>query len=263
MKTGTVRRQLWLVLMLVGLGLLWLRSSGPDRYADLSGYDVSTHPLPVPPGLGTGEVARLLAAADSWSYRSQDDSAAIAVTWSSTQDTTTLGVTVIAAGQVRRRVEAELVDGYYPNSIEVSDLAGGSRTEVRIIQDSIYVTTERDPTAAHAYPSPKGALFEDLVLIQGMAWKGLTDSVTTHMIAFSDLDPPIRVFKVVLRPDGDGLSISASPAQTARIRFAHDSPRVTAYCTTRGDCFESRRDSVASRGTLEPPLSPARAGDAP
>jgi len=264
MNPGTVRRQFWLLLILGGLGLLWLKSSVSDRYGDLSGYDGASALLPIPPGLGKPELLSELARPDTWYYAGRHESTAIAVNWRGGRDTFSVEVITIDSGRVTRRVEAELTDGYHPRTIRVHDAAGRVQYGLAVRGDSMYVSPRDGRRSSRIYPYPRNAIFEDLVLVQAMAWKELEDSVTTRMIAFGDLGVPVRVFNVSLhKPDALTLLITASPAQTAKIRFADDSRHVASYCTTVGDCLIGRRDSTLVRALFEGAANSASAEDAP
>ena len=264
MSSKTVRRQIWLLAILAGLALLWWQSSTSDRYADLSGYDVQQRPLPVPPGVGTPQLDSELSGPAERYYSSGSDSTGIEVRWQTRDGVTTVELTTIDLGLVTRRVKAELARRYYPNWVHIQDGQSGTSYDVRMSKDTMYVERDGASDTPRAYPYPSGALFEDLVLVQAMAWHALPDSATTQVIAFSDVGVPVRVFSVNLsRPDASTLLITASSTQTASLRFAEDSLRLDSYCTVTGTCSEARRDPIVRRGIRIEGIDPASILEAP
>jgi hypothetical protein len=264
MNRDTVRRQVWLLILLAGLALLWWRSSVSDRYGDLSSYGARQQLLPVPPGVGTTQLTRALESSASWRYSSPLDSTAIVVRWQTIEGVTTAEIITTNSDRVVRRVEAELLRGYYPEHLAVHDLRNGTTHDIRISGDSMHVRRTGEAGGPRAFPYPHGAIFEDLILLQGMAWKNLADSATTQVIACSSGEAPVRVFKVELsKRDSSTLLITASPTQSADLRFAKGSPRIESYGTTTGTRYESQSDTSLEVPIRDLPGSSTNGGATP
>jgi hypothetical protein len=226
-----LRRQLWLLLIIAVVAYLWWDSVGTDRYGVIPEHTSQRGPLPLPP------FGDELPRADTAVYQSSDAGGRISVRTRVSGDTLFARIETTSDSQPESMTEAALLNGYFPLSITQTRLP--ETLYVMSVSDSDVVLRRpgsREP--ATTFPHQHGALYDDLLILQIPAWKGISDSVSTELVSFAPDEHPVRIHTVTLRADGDSaLTIHFGSRQTARVVFSPESRQIVTLRTAQWETF--------------------------
>lgn len=223
-----IRRQLWLLLIFVALAYWWWGSIGTDRYGVIP-LDSKLHDSLPLPSLSDQEWQ-----SDSMLYEDSEHRNRVFIRTRILGDTMIARIETVTDGEPERVIDAILRDAYYPISITQSQ-AGESAHVVSIAEQEIVMRRVQGDGKVTTFPDRRGALFDDLLLLQIHAWKAIEDSVNTELVSFASDEYPIRVHAITLRPDGDSaIFIHFGARQSARVVFERGSGRVKTLHTAQG-----------------------------
>lgn len=229
------RRQLMLLGLFAAIAYGWWQSTLPGHYTEMPIDPDPMGLLPVPPGVGSAELSGVLRSSEEWIFRG--DRGSLSVGWAPVDSGVRILVRKTRSGSPLMKLEALLHDSYYPD--EIIFYTDPDRT-YRLTFDSDSVEIHSPEREVVRLPFPAGALFEDLISVQAMAWKGVRDTIKTQLITLVPDAIPIRSLPVEIRPLHDSaIVIVGADSQQMLIVFDHSSPRVKHLCASGGLCAEA------------------------
>lgn len=227
------RRQLMLLGLFAAIAYGWFQTK-PGHYAEMPIDPDPMGILPVPPGLGSAELAGMTRGSEEWIFRG--DQVSLSVGWTPEDSGVRVFVRKTKTGSGFMKLEALLHDDYYPDEIKFYT---NPDELYRLTFDSDSVDIHSPDQEVVRLPFPPGALFADLICFQAMAWKGLLEPVKTQWITLVPDEIPIRSMPVEIRPLSDSaILISGVDSQQVLILFDDSSPRVRHFCASAGLCAE-------------------------